>query len=59
MGRSGFKETSFVCVICGTRFKALAGPTPPKITYCANCGLKYTAEQLDALRRAAEGKARR
>ncbi len=52
MGRSDLKDTSFVCAICGARFEALAGPTPPPVTYCGDCGLKYSSEQLDAIRRA-------
>jgi len=49
MSRSDFKETQFVCAICGARFKALAGPTPPAVTYCGDCGLKYSADQLRTL----------
>ena len=49
MGRSDFKETQFVCAICGAKFKALTGPTPPAVTYCGDCGLKYSADQLRKL----------
>ena len=49
MGRSDFKETQFTCAVCGARFKALAGPTPPAATYCGDCGLKYSADQLRKL----------
>ena len=55
MGRSGFENVQFTCAICGVRFKAFVGPTPPAVTYCGDCGLKYSAEQLDALRRAKAG----
>jgi len=47
--KSEFQEMQFVCAICGARFKALAGPTPPAVTYCGDCGLRYSADKLGKL----------
>jgi len=59
MAHKGFAERDFRCSICDAKFKALAGPTPPTAIYCGDCGLKYSAEQLDALRLAKERKNRK
>ncbi len=56
MARSSFTETTFCCARCGATFKALAGPYPPAVVVCGDCGLSGSARDVRdgeaALRRA-------
>jgi hypothetical protein len=59
MGRAGFTEHRYVCILCGGRFTALGGAAPVADPVCTSCGLRWPSEKLKKLVAEKKGKRER